>query len=128
MHVGLRKDKPLHVEYIHISATLCLIQGVLTEAILTHQGLPISKRVGMVKAIGKVIWIQNDLFAKWHVRDGDEFAEEAAEGAAAAVARLNKGAWGDLKQHPASATGTGTCPFTGMEGAVQGLCLGEKAS
>lgn len=87
-----------------------------------------SKRVGMVKAIGKVIWIQNDLFAKWHVPGGEEFAEEAAEGRAETVARLNEGAWGDLKQHPASATGAGTCPFTGMEGAVKGLCLGEKAS
>ena len=23
-----------------------------------------------------MIWIQNDLFAKWYVRDGDEFAED----------------------------------------------------
>lgn len=26
-----------------------------------------------------MLWIQNDLFAKWYVRDGDEFEEQRPE-------------------------------------------------
>lgn len=37
------------------------------------------RKIAIVKAIGKVLWIQNDLFAKWYVRDGDEFAGEMEE-------------------------------------------------
>lgn len=29
--------------------------------------------------MNKIFWIQNDLFAKWYVRDGDEFKEEFEE-------------------------------------------------
>ena len=123
MHVGLRRKNPLHVEYIHISATLCLIQSVLVEGILSHNGFPMSKRIAMVKAINKVIWIQNDLFAKWYVRDGDEFAEEVAQGAAATVDRLNSATETDLKQHAASSAAS--CPFSGMAKSMQELKVGD---
>ncbi|CAK7218212.1 hypothetical protein SEUCBS140593_003470 [Sporothrix eucalyptigena] len=75
MHVGLGRAHPLHVEYVHIGMTLSLIQDVLTEAILSHPRLPMSRKMGLVKALGKVIWIQNDLFAKWYVRDGEEYTD-----------------------------------------------------
>jgi hypothetical protein len=105
MHVGLGRKTPLEVEYIHINATLCLMQGVLSEAILTHNGLPMSKRISMVKALSKVIWIQNDLFAKWYVRDGDEFAD--VPGSIASV----RAAHGRGEIHGQSASSTGSCPF-----------------
>ncbi|CAK7271437.1 hypothetical protein SEPCBS57363_004617 [Sporothrix epigloea] len=75
MHVGLGRTHPLHVEYVHIGMTLSLIQDVLTEAVLSHPRLPMSRKMGLVKALGKVIWIQNDLFAKWYVRDGEEYTD-----------------------------------------------------
>lgn len=76
MHVGRGRKHPLHVEYVHIGVTLSFIQDVLTEAILSHPRLKLDRKIALVKALGKVIWIQNDLFAKWYVRDGDEFAED----------------------------------------------------
>lgn len=79
MHVGLGRAHPLHVEYIHIGAALSIIQDILTEAILSHPRLHITRKIAIVKALGKVIWIQNDLFAKWYVRDGEEFAGEKEE-------------------------------------------------
>ncbi len=74
MHVGLGRSHPLHVEYIHLGACLSFIQDILTEAILSHPRLPLPRKIALVKAIGKIIWIQNDLFAKWHIREGVEFA------------------------------------------------------
>ncbi|KAK1590404.1 Protoglobin-domain-containing protein [Colletotrichum navitas] len=80
MHVGLGRQHPLHVEYIHLGACLSFIQDVMTEAVLSHPRLAMQRKIGLVKALGKVIWIQNDLMAKWHVRDGAEFAAILGDG------------------------------------------------
>jgi hypothetical protein len=68
MHVGAN----LHIEYMHIGLTLSFIQDVLTEAILSHPKMKMERKIALVKTLSKVIWIQNDLFAKWYVRDGEE--------------------------------------------------------
>lgn len=77
MHVGQGREHPLHIEYIHIGACLSFIQDTFTEAILSHPRMQLHRKIGLVKALGKVIWIQNDLFAKWYVRDGSEYADES---------------------------------------------------
>ncbi|KAF7853837.1 uncharacterized protein EAF02_011827 [Botrytis sinoallii] len=79
MHVGRGRKHPLHVEYVHIGVCLGFVQDIIFEAVLSHPKLRMEKKIAIVKAIGKVLWIQNDLFAKWYVRDGDEFAEEMEE-------------------------------------------------
>lgn len=79
MHVGRGRKHPLHVEYVHIGVCLGFIQDVIFEAVLSHPKLRMERKISVVKAIGKVLWIQNDLFAKWYVRDGDEFAGEMEE-------------------------------------------------
>ncbi|KAK7550774.1 Protoglobin-domain-containing protein [Phyllosticta citricarpa] len=76
MHVGRGREHPLHVEYLHIGACLGFVQDILNEAILSHPRLPLDRKIAVVKALGKVIWIQNDLFARWYVRDTDEYNEE----------------------------------------------------
>lgn len=73
MHVGLGRKHPLHIEYVHLGACLGFIQDIMTEAILSHPRLHLQRKTALVKALNKVIWIQNDLMAKWHVRDGDEY-------------------------------------------------------
>jgi hypothetical protein len=80
MHTGLGRSHPLHVEYVHIGAALSVIQGILTEAILSHPRLPLARKIAVITALGKVIWIQNDLFAKWYVRDGEEFSACGVDG------------------------------------------------
>ncbi|KAF7890700.1 hypothetical protein EAF00_009015 [Botryotinia globosa] len=79
MHVGRGRKHPLHVEYVHIGVCLGFVQDIIFEAVLSHPKLRMEKKIAIVKAIGKVLWIQNDLFAKWYVRDGDEFAGEMEE-------------------------------------------------
>lgn len=119
MHVGQGRVHPLHVEYVHIGATLSFIQDVLTEAILSHPRLKMDRKIALVKALGKVIWIQNDLFAKWYVRDGDEFKAEALlpevepEGFLHGKRVLHDGSESESEIEDAAAT-TGTCPFKGL--------------
>jgi len=119
MHVGQGRFHPLHVEYVHIGVTLSFIQDVFTEAVLSHPRLKMERKIALVRALSKVIWIQNDLFAKWYVRDGDEFEEERLvpeiepegylHGKKILQDRSESGS--DIEE---SATAAGSCPFKSL--------------
>ncbi|GAB1311454.1 hypothetical protein MFIFM68171_01664 [Madurella fahalii] len=134
MHTGIGRTHPLHIEYIHIGAALAVIQDVLSEAILSHPRLHIARKISIVKALGKVIWIQNDLFTKWYVNDGDEFTDGIDYG------EVEKEGWLHGKKvihaEEASSEGSdetacpgqreaaaGVCPFTGIAASVGDLKL-----
>ncbi|OJJ74163.1 hypothetical protein ASPBRDRAFT_119972 [Aspergillus brasiliensis CBS 101740] len=76
MHYGKERLHSLNVEYIHIGACLGFIQDIVMEAVLTYEKLTLPFRIALVRALGKVIWIQNDLFARWRLHDGEEFEQE----------------------------------------------------
>ncbi|KAI0402625.1 Protoglobin-domain-containing protein [Xylaria palmicola] len=121
MHVGRGREHPLHIEYVHIGACLSFIQDTLTEALLSHPRLRMEKKVALVKALGKVIWIQNDLFAKWckyiatNVRDGDEFADEAEAPDVEEEGYLfGKRMLDDLEEEGAEVGAESACPFAGL--------------
>ncbi|TQN63885.1 hypothetical protein CSHISOI_11538, partial [Colletotrichum shisoi] len=148
MHVGLGRKHPLHIEYIHLGACLSFIQDIMTEAILSHPRLTMQRKIALVKALGKVIWIQNDLMAKWHVRDGAELArggggdnddegpEIEEEGYLHGRKILESesdeensvGAPRSPSRLPrpnsAGGNGGGACPFTGIVAGVEGLKVG----
>ncbi|EME40875.1 hypothetical protein DOTSEDRAFT_65494 [Dothistroma septosporum NZE10] len=79
MHAGKGRRNPLHVDYVFLGACLGYIQDAMMESILSHPKLHLTRKIAIVKAINKVIWIQNDLLARWHVRDGDEYMDEENE-------------------------------------------------
>jgi hypothetical protein len=137
MHTGIGRTHPLHIEYMHISAALAVIQDILSEAILSHPRLALARKIAVVKALGKVIWIQNDLFAKWYVVDGEEFTdgvdyaalldrEGYLRGKKVLVPEEGEGeGLGQAADSPPS-----TCPFTGAVMGTEGLgpkVTGEKA-
>ena len=76
MHSGQERLHALNIEYIHLGACLGYIQDIFLEALMSHPQLSMRRKLALVRAINKIIWIQNDLFAKWHLRDGEEFADE----------------------------------------------------
>jgi hypothetical protein len=127
MHVGLGRTHPLHIEYIHIGVCLGFIQDIMTEAILSHPRLHLNNKIALVKALGKVIWIQNDLFAKWHIRDGvEEFAVDHEEIVIEKEGYLHgkkilgesdegeEGDEDDEGERTRTFTATSSCPFSGM--------------
>lgn len=148
MHTGIGRAHPLHIEYIHIGAALAVIQDVLTEAILSHPRLHLQRKMAIVKALGKVIWIQNDLFTKWYVHDGEEYTDGMdfgiieKEGWLHGKKVLNEedGASSDASDDTATGSGNGTCPasgknasgtagvcpFTGVSTSMADMKLGEK--
>lgn len=132
MHVGLGRAHPLHIEYVHLGICLAFIQDVMMEAILSHPRLNLQRKIALVKALGKVIWIQNDLMAKWHVKDGAEFKTEDEEVMVEEEGYLHgrkildgidEGIEGEngspaspsrLPRPSSSGTPAGTCPFSGI--------------
>lgn len=148
MHTGIGRTHPLHVEYVHIGATLAVIQDVLTEAILSHPRLHLARKIAIVKALGKVIWIQNDLFAKWYVHDGDEYTdgidygviekegwlhgkkvlahdEEEAEGDDGEASSQASDGTACPGQGAKAAAAAGVCPFTGITASIDALKVQE---
>ncbi|CZR52340.1 uncharacterized protein PAC_02217 [Phialocephala subalpina] len=123
MHTGVGRVHPLHIEYIHIGVCLSFIQDVFTEAILSHPRISLQRKIAIVKALGKVIWIQNDLFAKWYVRDGEEFRDEKEvveverEGYlhGVKVVETEIGGGGEEKEGDGEERKPGMCPFTGVD-------------
>ncbi|KAK8197670.1 Protoglobin-domain-containing protein [Phyllosticta capitalensis] len=124
MHVGRGREHPLHVEYVHIGACLGFVQDILNEAILSHPRLPLDRKIAVVKALGKVIWIQNDLFARWYVRDTDEYNDEIEQVVIEREGFLNgkriiregidtsdEDEFSSTKEGPPPAV----CPFSGMQ-------------
>ncbi|KAM7195888.1 Protoglobin domain containing protein [Naviculisporaceae sp. PSN 640] len=143
MHTGIGRTHPLHIEYIHIGAGLAVIQDILTEAILSHPRLHMSRKIAIVKALGKVIWIQNDLFTKWYVHDGEEFTDGMDFGEIEKEGWLHgkkvlesdsdgegaeKKANGVSPPSPSHGKGGGVCPFTGMAAGVENLKIGGDAA
>ncbi|KAF1928751.1 uncharacterized protein M421DRAFT_420647 [Didymella exigua CBS 183.55] len=125
MHVGQGRTHPLHMEYVHMGVTLSFVQDILTEAILSHPKLKMDRKIGLVKALSNVIWIQNDLFVKWYVRDGDEFTDEVLVPEIEPEGYLH----GKKIRHDASeseseiedtAMAAGSCPFKNLAASPRG--------
>jgi hypothetical protein len=53
------------------------IQDAVFEEILLHSRLKTERKAALVKALGKVLWIQNDLFARWHLKEGEEARKQS---------------------------------------------------
>lgn len=133
MHVGRGRKHPLHIEYVHIGANLGFIQNVLTEALLSHPRLSLQRKIALVSAIGKVIWVQNDLFAKWYVRDGEEFADEMEEVMVEREGYLHgkkmivgEGSEESETDGEPTTPSSATCPFTGVTEKLSGLQVGKQ--
>jgi hypothetical protein len=60
-HVGQGRAHPLHAEDVHIGVTLSFVRDIITEAVFSHPRLKMDRKIALVKALPKVIWIQNDL-------------------------------------------------------------------
>jgi hypothetical protein len=76
MHTGKsgfkhRGKKPeLRVEYIHIGALLGYVLNVVIGAVMALD-IDIDTKSKIILALNKVLWIQNDLFARHYIDAGE---------------------------------------------------------
>ncbi|CAE6449363.1 unnamed protein product [Rhizoctonia solani] len=73
MHTGKagfkhrEKKDPLFVDYAHCAILLGYVQSMLTSAVMGRDDLPQEVKTATLLAINKVMWIQNDLFARHYI-------------------------------------------------------------
>ncbi|KAI8143637.1 Protoglobin-domain-containing protein [Fennellomyces sp. T-0311] len=60
------KKSKINVDYIHINALLGYVETVLVGGILSLQ-LPAAEQLAALAAFNKLLWIQNDYFAKYYL-------------------------------------------------------------
>lgn len=76
MHTGKagfkdREKKPeLRVEYIHIGALLGYVLNVVIGAAMTLE-IDTETKSKVILALNKVLWIQNDLFARHYIAESE---------------------------------------------------------
>ncbi len=86
MHTGLpgfkhRKNRPeLRVEYIHMGALLGYVVDIVIGAMMGMDDAVVDMvtKTRVLKALNKVVWIQNDLFARHYLPNLGEQATVAA--------------------------------------------------
>ena len=60
------KKSKINVDYIHINALLGYVETTLISGILSLK-LPDAEQLAALTAFNKLLWIQNDYFAKYYV-------------------------------------------------------------
>jgi len=77
MHTGVpgfkhREKRPeLRVEYIHMGLLLGYVEDVVVKSVLGMDGVDAETKGKVARAFNKLLWIQNDLFARHYVVDQD---------------------------------------------------------
>ncbi|EAU85203.1 hypothetical protein CC1G_06219 [Coprinopsis cinerea okayama7 len=73
-HRKLMGKAPLYVDLMHLSLLLGWTLDVLTPVILSYPEYPLARRIEIMRAFQKVIWIQNDLFTRHYAVRSTEVA------------------------------------------------------
>ncbi|KZT20636.1 hypothetical protein NEOLEDRAFT_1122379 [Neolentinus lepideus HHB14362 ss-1] len=75
MHTGEpgfkhRAKRPeLRVEFIHMGLLLGWVEDLIAKTVLEEESLDLQTKTKVVRAFNKLLWIQNDLFARHYVVD-----------------------------------------------------------
>jgi len=83
MHTGQpgfkhRVKRPeLRVEYIHMGALLGYVVDIVVGAVMSMDVIDNDMKCKVIRALNKVVWIQNDLMARHYLAKGGEEAGEA---------------------------------------------------
>ena len=72
IHTKREGARSIAVEYIHCNALFGFVEDILVNAILNAEGLDDATKCITVRAFNKLVWIQNDLFARHYVQDGED--------------------------------------------------------
>jgi len=75
MHTGKpgfkhRESRPeLRVDYIHMGLLLSYVSDMVLNAVMKMDDVDFDKRLAVVRAFNKMLWIQNDLFARHYMAE-----------------------------------------------------------
>jgi hypothetical protein len=88
-----RKGKPpLWVDYRDMGLLLGWVENALVDIVMAVEGMELETKIKVVRALNKLIWIQNDLFSRHYVEKSAE-AHEAEQQAGEKVEEKANGVW-----------------------------------
>ncbi|KAI9821588.1 MAG: hypothetical protein M1832_003262 [Thelocarpon impressellum] len=68
---GERERRPdLRVDFVHTNALLGFVGDMIIASVFDADGLDLATKKAVIRAFNKLLWIQNDLFARHYVREG----------------------------------------------------------
>ena len=112
MHNGHYRRQALTIDVIHFNMMIGYVQTTLNEAIIMSDALDTRKKVALINAWSKLLWIQNDLFTKWHIKDGEEYDQTDEKASRIQFDEIMaSGSIGDFRNERGDEMG---CPFSGM--------------
>lgn len=82
MHTGKpgfkhREKRPdLRVEYIHMGALLGYVVDIVISAVMDMSEIDTQTKMSVLRAFNKVVWIQNDLFARHYIAEKNAQGDE----------------------------------------------------
>eukprot|EP01099_Mayorella_cantabrigiensis_P007676 TRINITY_DN6932_c0_g1_i1.p1 TRINITY_DN6932_c0_g1~~TRINITY_DN6932_c0_g1_i1.p1 ORF type:complete len:244 (-),score=-0.10 TRINITY_DN6932_c0_g1_i1:146-877(-) len=76
LHIKQGKQQGVFVDYILLGSCLGFIQGSVTEKLMRHPKLDMETKIAAMKTFNKIIWIQNDLLARYHVQEPELVSKE----------------------------------------------------
>lgn len=60
-------DQPL-IDYMHCAILLGWVVDLLIPAVIRHDGMDENRKIKLLTALNKIVWIQNDFFAKHYMK------------------------------------------------------------
>ncbi|KAG2385871.1 hypothetical protein C9374_003020 [Naegleria lovaniensis] len=120
IHTAKAGNKNIIVDYIHINALFGYVSDVIIGLIASCSQLSEEQRAKTIQAFNKLLWIQNDLFAKYYVDDEARNGIVQKESENTTSTSSSGGccfAFGSSENKSKS----GSCPLTSM------LCVGIVA-
>lgn len=121
MHNGHIRRQPLHIDVIHFSLMIGHVQNTLNDQIITSPTIATSQKAPLVKAWAKLLWIQNDLFTKWHVKDGHEYEGQMTDLSPESM-KLTEA---DMKDEDGNKM---LCPFSSMVNSSRASSMTSRSS
>ena len=86
------------MELIHCTVLLGYVEDILVNAVMTHPDLDIDTKNAVLRAVNKLLWIQQDLFQRHYLKEEEQglakwFSCDRLVTAAATVGVLAAVAW-----------------------------------
>jgi hypothetical protein len=65
IHTPAAGNKSINVDYIHINALMGYVEDILLKAVCEIDA-DMETKTKVIRAVNKLLWVQNDLFGKWY--------------------------------------------------------------
>ncbi|KAI5885075.1 uncharacterized protein SCHCODRAFT_02603640 [Schizophyllum commune H4-8] len=121
-HRKLMGKDSLHVDIMHLAILLAWTLDILTPVILKNEDFDMDRRIEILRALQKVVWIHNDLFTRHYV-------QRATHVSALRSASASVGSFSTINEHPPSTRGSSGSSSGGVnESYFPGSAPGDRVS